>query len=99
MVVPIDLAQERAWKKAFEVGEQNDVVLPMEVYPTGVTIGTIVSLSATGLLRVEYLIQGLLLDIADSNVKILAQRYVTVAVYHQLAADAQTRQAQMASAP
>ena len=60
----------------------------MEVNPASVALRGIPALGFTGLIAVENIIQRLIVDVAQLDVKILTQRHVPVAVYDQAAHDA-----------
>ena len=75
-------------QQALEIAHEDDVVLAVEVDPTPVALPGIPTLSLTSLRAIENIIQRLLMDVAQLDIKILAQRHVTVAVDDQTAHDA-----------
>ena len=60
----------------------------MEVNPASVALRGIPALGFTGLIAVENIIQRLIVDVAQLNVKVLAQWHVPVAVDDQATHDA-----------
>lgn len=75
-------------QQALEIAHEDDVVLAVEVDPAVVALPGIPTLGFTSQRAIENIIQGLLMDVAQLDIKILAQRHVAVAVYDQTAHDA-----------
>ncbi len=74
--------------EAFKVAHQDDVILAMEINPATVTLPGISALSERISLTVENIIQRLIVDVAQLDIKVLTQRHVPVAVDDQAAHDA-----------
>lgn len=84
---------------AFKLAEQDDVIFSMKVYPASVAFPTISALHCASMLCIENLIQRLLMDIAQHDTQVLAQRHISICVYDQFAENAVTPQMQMTLPP
>jgi hypothetical protein len=69
------------WEQTLEVAHQDNVILAVEVNPAPIALLGIPTLSFTSLIAVENIIQRLIVDIAQLDIKVLTQRHVPVAVY------------------
>ena len=83
LIGTIESLNEPLGQKSLEVAHQDDIILAVEVNPAPVTLPGIPALGVTGLIAVENIIQRLIVDVAQLDVKILTQRHVPVAVYDQ----------------
>ena len=88
LIRTIKLLDKPFGQHSLEVAHKDDVVFTMEVYPAVVAVTGIVALRLTGRYSVEYLVERLLVDIPQHYVKILAERYVTVAMHDEATHDA-----------
>lgn len=88
LIRSIDSFNETFGQQALEIAHEDDVVLAVEVDPAVVALPRIPALGLTSQRAIENIIQGLLMDVAQLDIKILAQRHVAVAVYDQTAHDA-----------
>ena len=88
LIGTIESFNECFWQQTLEVAHQDDVIFAMEVNPASVALHGIPALGFAGLIAVENIIQRLIVDVAQLDVKILTQRHVPVAVYDQAAHDA-----------
>ncbi len=79
-------------QQALEIAHEDDVILAVEVDPTVVALPGIPTLGLTSQRAIENIIQWLLMDVAQLDVKILAQRHIPIAVDDQTAHDALTTQ-------
>ncbi len=80
LIGTIESFNEPFWQQTLEVAHQDDVILAMKVNPTPITLSGISALGFTGLIAIENIIQRLIVDVAQLDVKILTQRHVPVAV-------------------
>ena len=79
-----------------EVAQQDDIILTMEVNPAGVAVFGILALHMGCLARIEYLIQRVLVYVAEFHAQVLAQRHIPIRMNNQFAEYALTLQFQMA---
>ena len=82
-----------------EVAQQDDVILAMEIDPAGVAVLGILALYMSGLARIEYLIQRVLMNVAKFHAQVLAQRHIPIGMNDQFAEYALASQLQMAVSP
>ena len=85
--------------EAFKVAHQDDVILAMEINPATVTLPGVSALSERTSMTVEDFVQGLIVDVAQLDIKILAQGYITITVNDQTAHDALAPKSQVATPP
>ena len=88
LIRTINLLDEPFGQYSLEVAHKDDVILTVEVYPALIAVLGIVALGLTGRFTVENLVERLLMDIPQQHIKILAERYVTVAMHHEATHDA-----------
>lgn len=88
LIRSIELFNEPFGQQTLEIAHEDDVVFAVEVDPAVVALPGIPTLGLTGQRAIENIIQGLLMDVAQLDIKILAQRHVAVAVDDQTAHDA-----------
>ena len=86
-------------KDFLEVAQQDDVILAMEVNPAGIAALGMLALYMDGLARVKYLVQRVLMYIAEFYAQVLAQRHITIRMNDQFAEYALASQFQMAVSP
>ena len=72
LIWTIESFNECFWQHALEVAHQDDVILTVEVNPAAVTLPGIPTLSFTSLCTVENVIERLLVNVAQVDVKVLA---------------------------
>ena len=99
LIRTVDLLNEPLGQHPLKVAHENDVILPVEVYPALIAVLGILALGLAGCHAVENFVESLAMDIAKSDVKILAERYVTVAMHDEATHDALAAQTQMPIAP
>ena len=99
LVWAIELLNEPFGQKSFKVSHENNVILAVEVNPTVVAVLRVVALCLAGCRAVENLIERLAVDVAESDIKILAERHIAVAMDDEAAHDALAAQPQMSVAP
>ena len=99
LIRTVDLLNEPFGQHPLKVAHENDVILPVEVYPALIAVPGILALRLTGCCSVENLVERLVVDIAKSDVKILTEWHVTVTVDDEATHDALAAQAQMPIAP
>ena len=75
-----------------EVAQQDDIILTMEVNPAGIAILGILALHMRCLARIEYLIQRVLVYVAEFHTQVLAQRHIPIRMNNQFAEYALTPQ-------
>ena len=80
LIWAVKLLYESFGQKSLHVAKEDDVVLAVEVNPTAVAVLRVVALRLAGSHAVEDLVESLAMDIAKSDVKILTERHVTVAM-------------------
>ena len=88
LIRTINLLDEPFGQYSLEVAHKDNVVLTVEVDPTVIAVLGILALGLTGRCTVENLVERLLMDIPQQHIKILAERYVTVAMHHEATHDA-----------
>ena len=88
LIGTIEAFNEPFGQESFKIAHQDDIILAVEVNPAAIALPGISALGFTGLIAVENIIQRLIVDVAQLDVKILTQRHVPVAVYDQAAHDA-----------
>ena len=99
LIRTIDLLNEPFGQHSFKVTHKDDVVLTVEVYPALIAVLGILALGLTCRCTVEYLVERLLMDIPQYHIKILAERYVTVAMHNEATHDTLAAQPQMSVPP
>ena len=99
LIWTIELFNEPLRQKSLKISQEDDVVLAMEVDPAAVAVLGIMALHLAGCHAVENLVERLTMNIAKSNVEILAKWYITVAVDDKAAHDALAGQPQMSVTP
>ena len=92
LIRSIESFNELFGHQALEIANEDNVVLAVEVDPTVVALPGIPTLGFTSQRAIENIIQWLLMDVTQLDIKILAQRHVAVAVYDQAALDALAEQ-------
>ena len=80
LVCAIEFLNKALGQKALKVSHENDVIFAVEVNPAVVAVLGIMALRLAGCHAVENLVESLAMDIAKSDVKILTERHVTVAM-------------------
>ena len=80
LILAVELLNEPLGQQTLEVTHQDDVVLAVEVNPAVVAVLRVVALRLAGSHAVEDLVERLVVDISQNNIKILAERHFTVAV-------------------
>ena len=88
LIGAIESFNEPFWQQTLEVAHQDDVIFAVEVNPAAITLPGIPALGFTSLIAVENIIQRLIVDVTQLDIKILAQRHIPVAVDDQTAHDA-----------
>ena len=99
LVWAVELLNEPLGQQSLHVAKEDDVIFAVEVDPAVVAVLGIVTLCLAGCRAVEDLVERLVVDIAKSDVKILTERHVTVAMDDKTAHDALAAQTQMPIAP
>ena len=99
LIWAVELLDEALGQKALKVSHENDVIFSVEVNPAAVAVLGIMALRLAGCHAVEDFVERLAMDVAKSNVEILAERYVTVAMDDKTAHNALAAQTQMPVAP
>ena len=84
---------------ALEVADEDDVVLAVEVDPAAVALLLVLTLELAAGSAVEYLVERLVVDIAQHDVEVLADGHVAVAVDYEGALDALAAEIEIAFAP
>ncbi len=72
LIGTIELFNEPFGQKSLEVAYQDDVILAVEINPAAITLPGISALGFTGLIAVENIIQRLIVDVAQLDIKVLA---------------------------
>ena len=80
LVCAIEFLNKALGQKALKVSHENDVIFAVEVNPAAIAVLGIMALRLAGCHAVENLVESLAMDIAKSDVKILTERHVTVAM-------------------
>jgi hypothetical protein len=80
LIWTVELFNKPLGQKAFQVSHENDVIFAVEVNPTAVAVLGIMALCLAGCYAIENLVERLAMDIAKSDVKILTERHVPVAM-------------------
>ena len=88
MIRTIDLLNEPFGQYSLKVAHEDNVILTVEVYPALIAVLGILALDLTCRCTVENLVERLLMDIPQHHFKILAERYVTVAMNYKATHDA-----------
>ena len=88
LIRSIESFDEPFGQQTLEIAHEDDVILAVEVDPTVIALSGILALGLTSQRAIENIIKRLLMDVAQLDIKILAQRHVTVAVDDQAAHDA-----------
>jgi hypothetical protein len=88
LIRTIDLLNEPFGQYSLKVAHEDNVILTVEVYPALIAVLGILALDLTCRCTVENLVERLLMDIPQHHFKILAERYVTVAMNYKATHDA-----------
>ena len=88
LIRTINLLNEPFGQHPLKVAHENDVILPVEVYPALIAVLGILALGLTCGFTVENLVERLLMDIPQHHFKILAERYIAVAMNYKATHDA-----------
>ena len=88
LIWAVELLNELLGQQSLHVAKEDDVVLAVEVDPAAVAVLGIVALCLAGCRAVENLIERLAVDVAESDIKILAERHIAVAMDDEAAHDA-----------
>ena len=99
LIRAIELFNQLLGQQTLEVAQQDDVILAVEVNPTAVAVLGVVTLCLAGCRAIENLVERLTVDVTKSDVKVLAEWHVTVAMNDKAAHDALAAQTQMSVAP
>jgi len=99
LIWTVELLYEAFRQKSLHVSHENDVIFAVEVNPAAVAVLGIMALHLAGCHAIENLVERLTMNIAKSNVEILAKWYITVAVDDKTAHDALAAQTQMSVTP
>ena len=75
-------------QKAFKVSQENDVIFAVEVNPAVVAVLGIMALRLAGCCAIEDLVERLAMDVAKSDIEILAEWHVTITVDDKATHDA-----------
>ena len=68
--------------------QEDNVILAVEVNPAAVAVPGILALCLACLRAVENLVERLMVDITEHDIKVLAKRHITIAVNGETAHDA-----------
>ena len=98
-VFAVEPLHHALWHHAFEVAQEDDVVLAVEVHPAAVAVLVVLALELAARRTVEYLVERLLVDVAQHHVEVLADGHVAVAVDHKGALDALAAEFEITLAP
>ena len=99
LISTIELLDKPFGQESLEVANKDDVVLAVKINPAFIAAFGISALCYTCLWTVENLIQRLLVDIAQLDIKVLTQWHVSIAVNDETAHDALAAQPQPSIAP
>ena len=88
LVLAVELLNKPFGQQSLKVAHEDDVILTVEVYPALIAVLGILALGLTCGFTVENLVKRLLMDIPQHHFKILAERYVTVAMHDEATHDA-----------
>ena len=87
LIGTIEAFNEPFGQKSFKSAHQDDIILAVEVNPAAIALPGISALGFTGLIAVDNVIERLLMDVAQLDIKVLAQRHIPIAVYDETAHD------------
>ena len=99
LVWSIEFLYELFGQKSFHVTKEDDVIFAMEVDPAAVAVLGILALRLARLGGVEYLVESLMVNISEHDIKILTKWYISIAVNDETAHDALAAQSQVAITP
>ena len=99
LIWAVELLNKPLGQQSLEVAHEDDVILTVEVNPALIAAFGILALGLTCRCTVEYLVERLLMDIPQHNVKILTERYVTVAMHDEATHDAMAAQSKISVSP
>ena len=99
LVWAIQLLNEPLGQQSLHVAKEDDVVFTVEVDPAAVAVFRVMALRLAGCRAVEDLVERLMMDISQYDIKILTEGHVTVAMNDETAHDALAAQPQMSVVP
>ena len=88
LIWAVELLNEPLGQQSLHVAKEDDVVLAVEVNPAAVAVLRIVALRLAGCPAIEDFIKRLMMDISQYDIKVLAERHVTIAMDDEAAHDA-----------